>query len=63
VTCGTLGFLECGTNVTTTFLTGTSASDASLLASNNGNLLQWLVVQWTGTTTPPSDLVLEVFLQ
>ncbi len=63
VTCGVLGLLECGTNVTSTFLTGTSASDTSLLASNNGNLLQWLVVQWTGTTTPPTDLVLEVFLQ
>ncbi|MDQ1547013.1 MAG: hypothetical protein QOH69_1917 [Actinomycetota bacterium] len=63
VTCGVLALLECGTNVTTTFLNGTSASDASLLASSNGNLLQWVVVQWTGTTPPPSDLVLEVFLQ
>jgi hypothetical protein len=25
--------------------------------------MQWVVVQWTGTTPPPSDLVLEVFLQ
>lgn len=63
VTCGALGLLECGTNVTTTTLTGTSASDATLLASTNGNLMQWVVVQWTGTTPPPSDLVLEVFLQ
>ena len=38
-------------------------TDATLMASPNGNLMQWVVVQWTGTTTPPSDLVLEVFLQ
>jgi hypothetical protein len=63
VSCGVLGLLECNTNVTATTLTGTSDSDATLLASNNGNLLQWLVVEWTGTTPPPSDLVLEVFLQ
>ncbi|HMH58648.1 MAG TPA: hypothetical protein VK537_05660 [Galbitalea sp.] len=63
VTCGALALLECGTNVTATTLTGTAASDATLLASTNGNLLQWVVVQWTGTTAPPSDLVVEVFLQ
>lgn len=63
VSCGVLGLLICGTNATPTTLTGTSLSDATLLASNNGNLLQWLVIQWTGTTAPPSDLVLEVFLQ
>jgi hypothetical protein len=63
VTCGVLGLLECGTNATTTTLTGTTDSDATLLASTNGNLMQWLVVQWTATTPPPSDLVLEVFLQ
>jgi hypothetical protein len=63
VTCGVLGLLICGTNVTSTTLSGTSATDASLLSSANGNLLQWLVIQWTGTTPPPADLVLEVFLQ
>jgi hypothetical protein len=63
VTCGVLGLLECGTNVTSTTLTGTAATDATLLGSPNGNLMQWVVVQWTGTTTPPSDLVLEVFMQ
>jgi hypothetical protein len=63
VTCGVLGLLICGTNVTTTTLTGTAATDATLLASTNGNLMQWVVVQWTGTTPPPSDLVLEVFVE
>ena len=63
VTCGILGIITCGTNATTTTLTATSATDATLLASTNGNLMQWVVIQWTGTTTPPPDLVLEVFLQ
>jgi hypothetical protein len=63
VSCGVLGLIICGTNASPTTLTGTSLSDANLLASNNGNVLQWLVIQWTGTTPPPSDLVLEVFLQ
>ena len=55
--------LVCTISTTPTTLAATSATDASLLASTNGNQLQWLVIQWTGTTTPPSDLVLEVFLQ
>lgn len=61
--CGLLGLAECGTIAAPTTLTGTADSDATLLASTNGNLMQWLVVQWTATTPPPSDLVLEVFLQ
>ena len=62
-TCGVLGTLICSVNIAPTTLTGTSASDATLLATTDGNQLQWLVIQWTGTTTPPPDLVLEVFLQ
>jgi hypothetical protein len=57
------GLLQDGTVAASTTLTGTAASDATLLASTNGNLMQWVVVQWTGTTPPPSDLVLEIFLQ
>jgi hypothetical protein len=57
------GLLEDGTVAAATTLSGTSASDATLLASTDGNQMQWLVVDWTATTTPPSDLVLEVFLQ
>jgi hypothetical protein len=57
------GLLQDGTVAAATTLTGTAAVDATLLASTNGNLMQWVVVQWTGTSPPPSDLVLEVFLQ
>jgi hypothetical protein len=62
-TCGVLGLLICTTNPAATTLSGTAATDASLLASSDGNQLQWLVIQWTGTTAPTSDLVLETFLQ
>ena len=62
VTCGLI-VVGCSTNAAPTTLTGTSIADSTLLASPNGNLIQWVVVQWTGTTPPPSDLVLEVFLQ
>jgi hypothetical protein len=57
------GLLQDGTIAAATTLTGTAATDATLLGSTNGDLMQWVVVQWTGTATPPSDLVLEVFLQ
>jgi hypothetical protein len=57
------GLITAGTVAAATTLTGPSGSDATVLASTNGNLMQWVVIDWTGTTTPPSDLVLEVFLQ
>jgi hypothetical protein len=57
------GLLQNGTVAAATTLTGTSATDATLLGTTDGNQMQWLVVDWTGTTTPPTDLVLEVFLQ
>ncbi|WP_213816920.1 hypothetical protein [Glaciihabitans sp. dw_435] len=60
VTC-TIGLL-CTTNTTNTFLTGTGASDSTLLATTDGNQLQWVVMQWTGTTPPPDDLVAEIVL-
>lgn len=62
VTCGLI-VVGCSTNAAPTTLTPTSVADLTLAPSANGNLLQWVVVQWTGTTAPPSDLVLEVFLQ
>jgi hypothetical protein len=62
VTCGLI-VVGCSTNAAATTLTGTAASDSTLFGSANGNLIQWVVVTWTGSTPPPSDLVLEVFLQ
>lgn len=38
-----------------------STSDATALASTDGNLMQWVVIQWSGTT-PPSDLLAEIVL-
>jgi hypothetical protein len=61
-TCG-LVIVGCSTGAAPTDLTATSVADLTLAPSPNGNLLQWLVVQWTGATPAPSDLVLEVFLQ
>jgi hypothetical protein len=57
------GLFQAGTVAAATTLTGTSATDATLLASTDGNQMQWVVVDWTATSTPQSDLVLEVFLQ
>jgi hypothetical protein len=62
VTCGLI-VVGCSTNAAPTDLTATSIADLTLAPSANGSLLQWLVVQWTGATPAPSDLVLEVFLQ
>jgi hypothetical protein len=41
-----------------TRLNATAATDTALYGSLDGNLLQWLVIQYTGTA--PTDLVLEV---
>lgn len=38
-----------------------NATTASTLASTDGNLMQWVVIQWSGTT-PPSDLIAEIVL-
>ncbi|KQW05095.1 hypothetical protein ASC66_15630 [Leifsonia sp. Root4] len=38
-----------------------STSDATALASTDGNVMQWVVIQWSGTT-PPSDLLAEIVL-
>jgi hypothetical protein len=57
------GILQNGTVAAATTLTGTSSTDATLLGTTDGNQMQWVVIEWTGTVTPPSDLVLEVFLQ
>jgi hypothetical protein len=62
VTCGLI-IVGCSTNAAATTLTPTSVADLTLAPSANGSLLQWVVVQWTGATPAPSDLVLEVFLQ
>lgn len=38
-----------------------STNDATALASADGNLMQWVVIQWSGST-PPSDLIAEIVL-
>lgn len=38
-----------------------NASAATTMASSDGNLMQWVVIQWSGTT-PPSDLIAEIVL-
>jgi hypothetical protein len=59
--CPTLSVL-CTPTSASTSMTATTASDATLFGSTNGNLLQWLVVQWnaTSTSTLTDDLVLQV---
>jgi hypothetical protein len=54
--------LTCTPTAANTTMTATTASDATLFGSTNGNLLQWLVVQWnaTSTATLTDDLVLQV---
>jgi hypothetical protein len=43
--------------------TSMTATTNTTLTSTNGNILQWVVITWTGTTAPPPDLEVEVFLQ
>ena len=52
--------LTCTTAGAAVTMAQTALTDAQALASTNGNNFQWLVVQWTGATTPPADLSLEV---
>jgi hypothetical protein len=57
-TCA-LGCTTVGADVA---LTGTASSDATLFGSSDGNLMQWVVITWTGTITPTDDLVVEIVL-
>jgi len=59
--CPTLSLL-CTPTAATVTMTATTLSDASLFSSTNGNLLQWLVVQWnaTSTSTLTDDVVVQV---
>lgn len=59
--CPSLSLL-CTPTAANVTMTATAASDATLYASTNGNLLQWLVVQWnaTSTATLTDDLVVQV---
>jgi len=59
---GTCDLLGCTTAAGNTFLNAIASTDAAALGSIDGNQLQWLVVQWTGTVTPTADLVIEVVL-
>jgi hypothetical protein len=52
--------LTCNSVATATRLNATAATDTTLYGSTDGNQLQWLIIQYTGTA--PADLVLEVVL-
>jgi hypothetical protein len=56
--CAFLG--PCTSVAAPTKLNATAATDTTLYGSIDGNQLQWLVIQYTGTA--PADLVLEVVL-
>lgn len=33
------------------------------MTTTNGNLMQWVVIEWSGTDTPPPDMLAEIVLQ
>ena len=59
---GTCDILGCTTAAGNTFLNTATAPSTSWYNTIDGNQLQWLVIQWTGTVTPTDDLVVEVVL-